>query len=106
MGEKSYGEKDEKTYIFKDVVALGNFVGKFTRRLFLTIADPVGATVAAGIAVSGGGHHGIFVGDQIVVIAIKASGGNIRWDEISLPGRQLRPVMPQKSSSMPKLAQG
>ena len=29
------GEKDEKTYIFKDDVALGNFVGKFTRRLFL-----------------------------------------------------------------------
>ena len=28
-------EKDEKTYIFKDGVALGNFVGKFTRRLFL-----------------------------------------------------------------------
>ena len=33
----------------------------------------------------------------------RPQGGNIRWDEIRLPGRQLRPVMLQlQMSSMPK----
>ena len=52
---------------------------------------------------SGGGHQREYsLGIKSSSLPSRPQGGNIRWDEISLPGRQLRPVMPRpEMSSMP-----
>ena len=60
---------------------------------------PGKATVAC-IAVSGGraAIREYSLGIKSSSLPSRPQGGNIRWDEISLLGRQLRPVMPQMSS--------